>query len=276
MDQYTYLLCSAGNFIQANKLAEDLIRLGENRPEGYVAMASYLETKGDLKTAVGYVDRAISLDREHAQAYVVKGSLLLSLNRPVEAISAFRVSHRLSRNVVTYRGLMECYLSLNRLKEALSMAKESVMLMPQSARALTLVGIVLSHMPNGAERARMAFNKALAVDPKCGEAVIALVGALNGEQKFDESIKILENCLNYQNSHLFHTRLAEVCILAKNYDKANDHFNTALTLNPEYEVAREGLVKLEKIIGGIDETEDEDEEGEEDGGEEEEMEGVEG
>jgi tetratricopeptide (TPR) repeat protein len=55
------------------------------------------------------------------------------------------------------------------------------------------------------------------------------------------------------STHVFHTRLADVYTAAENYDKAHDHYNTALSICPDYEVAVNGLSKLNSFIEGYEE-----------------------
>lgn len=58
--------------------------------------------------------------------------------------------------------------------QALLTAKEALHLMRRNPKALSLVGLVLSHSPEGKEKALKAFTKALAIDPSCSDAVTAL------------------------------------------------------------------------------------------------------
>jgi anaphase-promoting complex subunit 7 len=60
-----------------------------------------------------------------------------------------------------------------------------------------------------------------------------------------------------------HARLAEVLVLAAKHSEALEHYNTALSLNPNSELAKKGLERLEKIIKGEDPDHEEEEEEEE-------------
>ena len=74
------------------------------------------------------------------------------MGKPADAIVHYRFAHKHARDLTSYRGLMECYIGVRRIKEALSISKEALTYMPDSARALTLVGVVVSHMPSGKEQ----------------------------------------------------------------------------------------------------------------------------
>lgn len=49
-------------------------------------------------------------------------------------------------------GLVRAYLAIPKHKEALCAAREAMKAMPQSAKALTLVGDVYAHHPDGREK----------------------------------------------------------------------------------------------------------------------------
>ena len=68
----------------------------------------------------------------------------------------------------------------------------------------------------------------------------------------------LEENLLHHNTHLFHTRLADIYMITKCFDKALQHYTTALSIQPDYEKARIGMEKLEKLISGVDEEDEED------------------
>ncbi|KAJ1569221.1 Anaphase promoting complex subunit 7 [Cladochytrium tenue] len=110
-------------------------------------MARHCEMSRDYDRALVLIEQALALDCRNSTALCVKG-------------------------------LMESYMACGRFKEALTVAQDSVMAMPKNAGALTLVGIVLSHIPDCKDKVRssatMALRKALQADPKCLEALFAI------------------------------------------------------------------------------------------------------
>ena len=51
---------------------------------------------------------------------------------------------RLNGTIEVFQGLVQAYLAVGKYKEAMAVSKEALQLMPRNARALTLVGVVLS------------------------------------------------------------------------------------------------------------------------------------
>lgn len=56
----------------------------------------------------------------------------------------------------TYQGAVKAYIGLDRVKEALNSAKESLQRMPRNAKALSLVGQALSQLPECVDKAKVA------------------------------------------------------------------------------------------------------------------------
>jgi hypothetical protein len=55
-------------------------------------------------------------------------------------------------------GLVRAYLAIPKHKEALCAAREAMKAMPQSAKALTLVGDVYAHHPDGRDKVSLKIN----------------------------------------------------------------------------------------------------------------------
>ncbi|KAJ1676769.1 Anaphase promoting complex subunit 7, partial [Spiromyces aspiralis] len=154
--------------------------------------------------------------------------------------------------------ILESYILLSRYKDAFVIAKEAAELMPKNANALTMVGVVLSHSPESYDKAVAILNTALSIDPRCTDAVAALVSLYVSNDKHDEAIALLEGTLPRNNTDAMHTRLADVLTLANQLPRAVVHYNNALTvdrmLHPEHD---DGDEVEEADVGDLDEEMDE-------------------
>ncbi|KAK4379996.1 hypothetical protein RND71_001858 [Anisodus tanguticus] len=117
-----------------NKLVHDLLNIDPTRPEVFVALSVLCEKK----------------DERGALSYSEKGNLFLSMNRPEAAVIAFRGAQELRPDLPSYQGLVRSYLEISKIKEPLHAAREAMKAMPQSAKALKLVGDV--YASNTSER----------------------------------------------------------------------------------------------------------------------------
>ncbi|KAJ3287774.1 Anaphase promoting complex subunit 7 [Rhizoclosmatium sp. JEL0117] len=248
MDLYARILQRDAPPLELNIFATTLLSIAPHAPEPWVAMARYCESKQDWDRAMHLVDKSLSLDSAHVEGYLLKGTLYLSLAKSHEAVSSFRQAHTLSPSYESYRGLMESYIASKRTAEALATAKEAMQRMKENARAIVLVGVVLSHIPGRQPQARLAFQKALTLDPRCTEAIFALASSYSSEQNHRAAAQFLTKSLLHINNHVIHTRLGDVYAVMKEYEVAMEHYNIALKMAPEYEGAVGGFGRVEKLI----------------------------
>lgn len=221
-----------------------------------------------------FAERAIHLDSHHVCSYVLYGYLALSSGLAEKAITAFRVAYQLRREILVFQGLVEAYLSIGKVKEALTIAKEALQLMKNDPKALYLIGRVLAQTQSveGRAKARKAFTNAIAKDKYCTDAVISLVRLDVDEKKPQEALKRLELHLELDNNPSVQCELGELLSKMQKYQEALPHFHTVLAAQPKHERAKRGLDRLQKLIKGLDpDAEEEDEEVDEDGVEDEDL-----
>lgn len=165
------------------------MEVNSDRPEPWLVMARYCEMKGEQEKALTLTERAIKLRPRYANSYLLKGSLLLS-TKPSEALQAFHTAYEISPDLDATRGLVEAYSALSRFNDALLLAKETLQKYPRNARALVLIGNLLSHKPESREKAKKALQNSLAIDPNSLEATVTLVAVLVAEGKTDEATQL--------------------------------------------------------------------------------------
>ena len=128
---------------------------------------------------------------------------------------------------------------------------------------------MLAHLPEGREKAKRAFQRALAIDPLTVDAVLALADMHIAEGEYDKCIELLKRALQGSGHDFLHTKLGEVFCLNEDFSEALACFHTAISMNPGSAPAAAGLERLEKLLRGGGEGMEGQEEG---GGEEEEEE----
>jgi len=90
-------------------------------------------------------------------------------------------------------------------------AQEALSELPKNAKAICLVGRVLSQLPEGREKAKRAYQKALAIDPLSIDAAVALSELLIGGGEYSACVELLRTSLDQTGHHDFlWTKLGEV------------------------------------------------------------------
>ncbi|CAI0466716.1 unnamed protein product [Linum tenue] len=247
MDEYAILLKGKSDYTKLNKLVHDLLSIDPTRPEVFVALSVLWERK----------------DERGALSYAEKGNILLSLKRPEVAVIAFRGAHDLRADLRSYQGLVHSYLAFSKTKEALHAAREAMKAMPQSAKALKLVGDVHASNSSGREKAKKFYESALRLEPGYFGAALALAELHCVEGRNGDAVSLLERYVKDWADDSLHVKLAQVYAATNALQEALSHYQAALRLNPQNEAAKKGLERLEKQMKGVDpDAPEEDEENE--------------
>ncbi|KAL6532255.1 Anaphase-promoting complex subunit 7 [Orobanche gracilis] len=275
MDEYAMLLKLKSDHSKLNKLVHDLLNIDPTKPEVFVAQ-SVLWEKKDERGALSYAEKSIRIDERHVAGYIMKGNLYLSMNRLEAALIAFRGAQELRPDLRSYQGLVRCYLALSKIKEALYAAREAMKAMPQSPKALKLVGDVHASNTSGRAKAKKFYESALRLEPGFLGAALALAELHVTEGRNGDAISLLERYLEDWSDDSLHVKLAQVFAATNMLQDALSHYHAALRINPQNEAAKKGLDRLEKQMKGIDpdvpEEDEEDNEVEDGDGDQEEVE----
>ncbi|KAG7026293.1 Anaphase-promoting complex subunit 7 [Cucurbita argyrosperma subsp. argyrosperma] len=251
MDEYAMILKKKCDYSMLNKLVHDLLNIDPTRPEVFVALSVLWETK-DERGALTYAEKSIRTDERHIAGFIMKGNLLLAMKQPEVAVSAFRNAQELRPDIRSYQGLVHSYLALSKMKEALYAAREAMKAMPQSAKALKLVGDVHASNSSGREKAKKFYESALRLEPGYLGAALALAELHVIEGRNGDAVSLLERYLKDWADDSLHVKLAQVFAATNMLQEALSHYQAALRMNPQNEAAKKGLERLEKQMKGVD------------------------
>eukprot|EP01133_Synstelium_polycarpum_P013339 gene13339-15688_t len=252
MDVYCALLKRRQLQYELNKVCHEMVNASPHCPESWTSVALYYYLRDNNEKALENVDRAISIRETHAYAHSLRGEIFLALEEPKDALPSLERAFQLSKNILTARELVRCHLFLNQLGEALAVAQAIHRMSPDYSKSMALVGMVLANQPEERGKARKILQEALALAPYCIDSILTLSKLDLVEGKTQEAIDLLQKQLEYQETDLMHTEMANIYVTKLMYDDAMRHYNAALEINPQYDAAKTGLDRLIMLIKGID------------------------
>ncbi|XP_054806558.1 anaphase-promoting complex subunit 7 isoform X2 [Prosopis cineraria] len=245
--------CMASNDYKGGlELFEDLLQRFPNNIHLLLEIAKVEAIIGKNEEAIMNFEKSIRINERHIPGYIMKGNLLLNMKRPEAAVVAFRGAQELRPDIRSYQGLVHTYLALSKIKEALYASREAMKAMPQSAKALKLVGDVHASNSSGREKAKKFYESALRLEPGYLGAALALAELHVIEGRNGDAVSLLERYLKDWADDSLHVKLAQVFAATNMLQDALLHYQAALRLNPQNEAAKRGLERLEKQMKGVD------------------------
>jgi len=266
MDTYALTLAKERNKSELGRLCSELLEVNDKRHETWAALALYHHTCGDVEKALAFLEKGITCNPRSAFCHQIMGGILQGEGRLDHAIVSYFRANEISKDVISYEGLVEAYLSCSKYKEAVCTAKEAISFAPRDPRAMTLVGLALMSAPGSRERgrdkAKRTLKKAFSIDPTCKKALFALVDLHIEEEEYDICIESIKRAIdesdgvgsssssstNSNSVDKLYSKMAEVYTLSKKYGDALEYFHKALSINPSSVEAQCGMEELEKIM----------------------------
>ncbi|MEX2126059.1 MAG: tetratricopeptide repeat protein [Woeseia sp.] len=167
---------------QAESLYRQVLHFDENHVAGNNLMGLLcLQTKR-FDEAVQFIEKALSVAPDDAQAEANLGLALNALDRPQDAIEHFHKSLRLApNNARVYNNLGNIYFAFRRVKDAITCYQHALSLQPGFAEVHFNLGSALMTMQRHSEAAA-SFRQCLALQPDFTESRRKLEQALQASR----------------------------------------------------------------------------------------------
>ena len=154
------------SFAQASNNLKKAMALDKNNSDAYIVLSYLLIMKRDHEEAIAAAKQAIALNPSAADAYLGLGHAFFFSNKPKEAIDYLKKAIRLNPMPPSdyYLILGHCYRRLERYAEALEVYKQAVEIAPSNIYAH--LGLAVLYIFMGREHdARAAASQVLRIDP---------------------------------------------------------------------------------------------------------------
>jgi predicted O-linked N-acetylglucosamine transferase (SPINDLY family) len=154
------------------------------KPNAHYSLATALLKKGDGPTALACLDRALSLQSEFADAWLLRGNVLQEAQRFEEAVESYQAAIRIRPAFPeACNNLAAALRALRRLPQAFACADRALALRPAYPLALNNRGLILLDAERGAAAVE-DFQRALALNANFPEALHNLGTALMQLRRF--------------------------------------------------------------------------------------------
>lgn len=249
MDLFSYLLAKEKKTMELQRLSEQLMKVTDKAPEPWISFGYYslISRKVARTRTVYFAQKASIIDPFNVEAYLLKGTALFELKKSQDASLHFQEALRHApHRYEAYHGLISCYLSLHRTREALACAGKAIKTIGSNPRTLTIYASVLTNEPNMSAKAKPYLEKAMKLDPSYLEPVYVMAEILLRDHQYDKGTEMLRKQLHTHNTCRLHQQLGDFLAQISEPLEALDEYNIALSLDPTNTRAREGKERVEK------------------------------
>ncbi len=205
------MLRDTGRFAQAESFFQQAIGLDPDSAMGYHQLAfCYCNWDGHAKKALNTIDRAIALQPGTASYHALRAWILGNLNRHKDAVKTADQALGLDpHEILAWNAKTRACCAQSKWRDMEASARETLAVDPENDLAANFLAIALRHLGRRAE----------------SEQIIAQILA-----------RVPENPTAQTNA-------GWSALEAGDHRRANEHFLTALRLDPHYENARTGLLQ---------------------------------
>jgi predicted O-linked N-acetylglucosamine transferase (SPINDLY family) len=167
-----------GRLAEAEASYRHALRLRRNHPESYLNLSNTLQAQGKLEDAAQACQKALSLQPNLAAAHNNLGNIFLAQNRFEAALAAYARALELKPDLAdAHHNRAIALLNGGHPDEAAACCRQALTYQPNLVAACVTLGHALMQAGD-AQAAAQSYERAIGLDPKCGEAVLgrAIVG----------------------------------------------------------------------------------------------------
>jgi tetratricopeptide (TPR) repeat protein len=245
---YAYLLKSRKDFPELNKLTMQMMSMYPTLSECWICVAANFERQEMFETAYKAIEKALLLG-ETPFGLFLRGLILMKQKKYFEAISAYKAI--VHRDILTFMGLIQTFLVLGRVDEAIIEGKLLMKAFPSHILSFCLMGQI-TFKQGDMKTSRKWFERGMkAYDGEediYEEIIFGLVEIDIREENYENALNYLKKRMEIQQNDILHVKIGNIYIILGKHKDALYHFNTALTFNGFSEEAKKGIAKLENIL----------------------------
>lgn len=185
-------------FKKAVQIAQEVHSRHPNDVEGISVLGACLRADGQLNEGLAYLNQAISLQSDYAEAYINRGLLQLTLTDKKSALSDFKIAFDLKPHFKQIWNLIvSLAIELNDFSCAVEVLNQALLVDNKNYSLYSNLGFCLQQLGDFTG-ATQAYNSALLLNPNCAATLSNNASALKKQGKLEEVTKLLIEALNIE------------------------------------------------------------------------------
>jgi tetratricopeptide (TPR) repeat protein len=198
-------------------------------------------SRDDYARAAALFERAAETDQNYAEAWYQAGFCFGMLGKHQEALKASRRAAALRPEwAETFINVGASSFALGQFKDAAEAYRQATKLDPYNAEAQFALGLSLNKL-NRTDEEILAYKRAVAQKPDHAGALERLGLAYFKQKRYQDAVQSFENLKTYKPEAKTYNYLGESYLEMGKTDESVEAFNSAVSLNPDFDKARYNL-----------------------------------
>ena len=231
----TRLLLKQNKVNEALALAYKTNKLFPDDIEGMAVLGSCLRASSRFDESLKYLNKAIELSPDYAEALINRGLVSLAKKDKARALEDLEKAHHLKPHIKQIWYLvLNLKMEIKEFESVIILAEEMIKISPLDDKILASVALCHQHLQNY-EKAVAFYNKALTINPNYGDSWANLGSALKMQGRSGKAIAAYSKALviNPDNAAV-HNNMGVALQDLNKLDEAIEAFDKALQLKPDY------------------------------------------
>ena len=244
----TRLLLKQKKVDEALAVAQRTNKLFPDDVEGMGVLGSCLRINGNFDESIKYLNKAIELDPNYAEAFINRGLISLAQKDKVNALTDLEKAHHLKPHIKQiWHTLLNLKTEIKKFEDVIFLATQMAKLDPSDEQIIGAIALCYQHLHNY-DQAVIFYNKAIALKADYLAAWTNLGSAFRQQGKLEEAVEAYNKAIFIKPDHAeAYNNLGIALQEQDKLEEAIKAYSKALSIKPDHNEAYNNTTELLKI-----------------------------
>ena len=236
------LLLKNKSMAEAVAIARNTNKRFPDDVEGMGVLGSCLRATKEISESIVYLDKAIELNPNYAEALINRGLIYLTKENKVKALADLETAHKLKPHIKQIWDLViNLKIELKEFSEAIILIKRISEIDSTNERNFASMAFCYQNLADFG-LAIEAYKKAIAIKPDYVEAYVNLGSALKKQDKLEEAVEFYKKALSFKpDCAEAYFNMAVTFEEQFKLEEAIEAYKKALSIKPDYAMASSNM-----------------------------------
>ena len=251
----TRLLLKKKKIDEAIIVAKKTSKLFPDDIEGMSVLGSCLRANGKFDQSLKYLNRALELNPNYAEALIQRGLISLAKKDTVNALLDLEKAYHLKKHIKQiWHLVLNLKMEVKDFKNTIAIAEQMVQYNPLDEKIFASIALCHHKLKNYI-KAELFFKKAISIKPDYAEAWVNLGLAVKDQGRLDNAIEAFKKAISIKPDFAeAYNNMGTVLKDLEKLDEAIEAFKKAISIKPDFAEAYNNMGTVLKDLEKLDEA----------------------